>query len=418
MDLSYSVEYEAFRRQVREFLAAHWPLAGDEAKLPLDRQAALFRSRAIERGYVARAIPRRYGGSEQEPDALKATILSEEFARAKAPGDIRGIGASMLVPTLLEHGTPAQCERFVPPTVRGEMIWCQGYSEPGSGSDLASLATRAVLDGEHWVVNGHKIWTSGAHFAHYMFCLARTEPDASKHAGISYLLIDMKTPGIEVRPLRQMNGFSAFNEVFLTDVRVPLDGLVGKRGQGWLVSRSTLKHERNMIGDATGTLRLFESLVELAKKAKRNGRPASEDPHVRQQLAELEGYVLAQQYSGYRQLTDSARGASTGIGGLMNKLGSTNVGHRVARLALDLIGSGGLLAPDRRESMMRGEASDFGSWVNQYMWSLGIAIAGGTANIQRNIIAERGLGLPRDAAADRSKPGAQRGEAERSRGEQ
>jgi alkylation response protein AidB-like acyl-CoA dehydrogenase len=403
MDLRFSEAYEAFRGEVRSFLEESWPLRGEEAELPRERRAALFRARAIERGYLARAIPKRYGGSEQEPDVLKATIISQEFARARAPGDIRGIGASMLVPTLLEHGTEEQCERFVPPTIRGEMIWCQGYSEPGAGSDLASLQTRAQLDGDEWVINGHKVWTSGAHFAHYMFCLCRTEPEASKHAGISYLLIDMQTPGIEVRPLRQMNGSADFNEVFLTDVRIPKDSIVGKRGEGWIVSRSTLKHERNMIGDAAGSQAQLQSLVELARERTRGGRPAIEDPHIRQQLAQIEGYVASHLYSSYRQLTLTARGQSTGLAGMMNKLSSTNIGHRIAKLSLELLGDGALLAPNQKESMMRGSVTGYGAWVNQFMWSIGIAIAGGTANIQRNIIAERGLGLPRDRAADRSK---------------
>src|SRR5271157_4353073 len=221
MDLRYSKEYEDYRREVREFLRAYWPPSGDAAQGSSAEQAARFRQRAIERGYVARSIPRKYGGSEQPADVLKAVILVEEFGRARAPGDVRGIGASMLVPTLLEHGREDQKERFIGPTIRGEMAWCQGYSEPGSGSDLASLKTRAeLIDGE-WVVNGQKIWTSGAQIAQYMFCLCRTEPDAPKHAGISYLLIDMASPGIDVRPLRQMTGTADFNEVFLTNVRVP-----------------------------------------------------------------------------------------------------------------------------------------------------------------------------------------------------
>ncbi|MFQ5514794.1 MAG: acyl-CoA dehydrogenase family protein [Myxococcota bacterium] len=400
MDLSYSTEYERFREEVKSFLAANWPLRGDETKLPPARQSALFRERAIEKGYVARAIPRRYGGSEQEPDVLKARIIDEEFGRAGAPGDIRGIGASMLVPTLLEHGQEWQKDQFIPPTIRGEMIWCQGYSEPGAGSDLASLQTRAELDGDEWVINGHKIWTTMANIAHYMFCLCRTEPEAEKHAGISYLLIDMKTPGIDVRPLRQMTGAADFCEVFFENVRIPARNIVGKRGQGWIVSRSTLKHERNMIGNASGAMATFRSLVKLARQVEIDGRPAIQDPHVRQRLVEIEGYAQSHLYSGYRQLTLAARGQEAGLAGMMNKLYSTNLGQQMAKLAYDLIGEGGLEAPPSGEGTglkLRGTVA----WVGQYMWSLGIAVAGGTANIQRNVIAERGLGLPRDRAVQR-----------------
>ena len=399
MDLRYSQAYEDFRGEVRAFLKESWPLQGAEAELPPGRQEALFRERAIARGYLARGVPRAYGGSEQPPDVLEATIIGEEFSRARAPGEARGIGPSMLVPTLLEHGNDWQKEKFVPPTMRGELIWCQGYSEPGSGSDLASLKTRAELAGDEWVINGQKIWTTGAQHAHYMFCLCRTEPDAPKHAGISYLLVPMRQPGVEVRPLRQMTGDADFNEVFLSDARTPADHIVGRRGEGWSVSRSTLKHERNSIGDARQTKILFKGLVRLARQVERDGRPAIQDPAIRQRLAELEGYILAHEYSGYRQLTCSARGQSPGPVGLMNKLVSTNIQQKAAALAIDLVGDAALAAPTgEARGMFRGLRETAG-WVSQYMWSLGIAIAGGTANIQRNVIAERGYGLPRDAAA-------------------
>ncbi len=400
MDLDYGEEMEGFRNEVQAFLADAWPLKGDEAKLSFGEQAALFRARGIEQGYLCRNIPKKYGGSEQSPDVLKAQILREEFGRSGAPGEARGIGTMMLVPTLIERGQEWQKEKWVPSTIRGETIWCQGYSEPGSGSDLASLKTRGELDGDEWVINGQKIWTSGAQHAHYMFCLVRTEPDSSKHAGISYLLIDMKQPGIDVRPLRQMNGTADFNEVFLNDVRTPVDWIVGKRGEGWNVSRTTLKHERNSIGAASQTKALFRGLVDLARATQRNGRPAIEDPEVRQRLVALEGYIRSHQYSGYIQLTRDSRGESAGLLSMMNKIISTNIGHDVARLSMDMIGDAGLMGAD--ETGLGSVPNNHASWIGQYMWSLGIAIAGGTANIQRNVIAERGLGLPRDAAADRS----------------
>ena len=399
MDLAYSAEYESFRGEVKKFLSSSWPLQGAEAKLPGDQKAALFRGRAIAAGYLARAVPVRYGGSEQAPDVLKGQIIREEFFRARAPGDLAGIGPSMLVPTLLEKGTEWQKEKFIGPTIRGEVVWCQGYSEPGSGSDLASLQTRAQIVGDEWVINGQKIWTSGAHIADYMFCLCRTERDAPKHAGISYLLLSMKQPGIEVRPLRQMTGAADFNEVFFTDARTPADWIVGKRGEGWIVSRTTLKHERNMIGDAANTVMMFGGLVELAKRALRDGRPAIQDPSVRQRLAQLEGYVRSHQYSGYRQLTKAAKAQEPGRIGLMNKLVSTNLGQEMAKIALDLVGDDGLLEPAERRL---GAPRENGQWIGQFLWSLGSAVAGGTANIQRNVIGERGLGLPRDAAAQRS----------------
>ena len=257
MDLSYSAEYEAFRNEVRQFLRQHWTDADANSPPPPDSRATLmggvirtdeiatrFRLKAIERGYLYRHVPKRYGGGEQPPDPLKGVIIAEEFRKARAPAEVVGQGPSMLVPTLVEHGTEEQKQKFVRDTLLGKITWCQGYSEPGAGSDLASLRTRAVLEGDFWIVNGQKIWTSNADTSEWMFCLVRTELEASKHEGISYMLIDMKTPGIDIRPLRQMTGDADFNEVFLENVRVPTTNLVGKRGQGWVVSRSTLKHER------------------------------------------------------------------------------------------------------------------------------------------------------------------------------
>ncbi|MBW2497219.1 MAG: acyl-CoA dehydrogenase family protein [Deltaproteobacteria bacterium] len=404
MDLSYGSEMDSFREEVRLFLAESWPPSGDEKKRSRAEQLRRFRERAVERGYLCRNIPKRYGGSEQEPDVLKSQVIREEFRNASAPMEPPGIGTMMLVPTLLERGEEWQKEKFVRATILGELTWCQGYSEPGSGSDLASLKTRGELVGDEWVINGQKIWTSSAQDADYMFCLVRTEPDAQKHAGISYLLIDMKQPGIEVRPLRQMTGQSDFNEVFLNDVRTPEDWIVGKRGEGWLVSRTTLKHERNSIGAASQSVELFEALVELAKERLIDGRPGIERPDIRRALVELEGYVRSHAYSGYLQLTRDVKGESPGILAMMNKLNSTNIGHKVARIGMELIDEDGLVGPgERSQSAMGPPLMSPGSWVSQYMWSLGIAIAGGTANIQRNVIAERGLGLPRDAAAQRSK---------------
>jgi alkylation response protein AidB-like acyl-CoA dehydrogenase len=400
MDLSYGSEMEGFRDEVKAFLHGSWPLSGEEAELPLEKKAAIFRERAIAQGYLYRNIPVKYGGSEQAPEVLKAQIIREEFARKWAPQEARGIGTMMLVPTLLERGEEWQKDKFVRPTITGEVTWCQGYSEPGSGSDLASLKTRGELQGDEWVINGQKIWTSGAHVADYMFCLVRTEPEESKHAGISYLLLDMKQPGIEVRPLRMMTGSADFNEVFLNDARTPADWIVGKRGEGWLVSRTTLKHERNSIGAAQQTRASLKGLIDLAKKTEIDGRPALENSAIRQRLAEVEGYVRAHQYSGYRQLTKDAKGEDAGLITMMMKLFSTEIGHQSAALSMDLLGEEGLLSAGNSALGVR--ASDSQGWIARYMYTLGIAVAGGTANIQRNVIAERGLGLPRDAAANRS----------------
>jgi alkylation response protein AidB-like acyl-CoA dehydrogenase len=391
MDLSYGPEYEAYRGEVRSFLRGAW-----SAEYRRDAgRIAEFRQRATEQGYLFRNIPRRFGGSEQPPDVLKAQVISEEFARVRAPLEPAGNGVRMLVPTLLECGAEWQQERFVPPTLRGEIDWAQGYSEPGSGSDLASVRTRGELVGGEWVINGQKIWTSNAQNCQYMFALVRTEPEVPKHQGISYLLLDLRQPGVTVRPLKMVTGESGFNEIFFDDVRTPADWIVGQRGEGWQVSRATLKHERSAIGNAGTYIEQFDKLVELARRRERDGRPAIEDPLVQQRLAEIEGYVTAHKYSTYRQLSMTLAGKDPGRVSYMNKLVGTDIGHRIASLAEELIGDDSLVMPVYRRNHKVGDER----WMNQFFGTLGVAIAGGTSNIQRNIIAERGLGLPRDSSS-------------------
>src|SRR5438034_357751 len=281
--------------------------------------------------------------------------------------------------------------RHLPKILTAEEIWCQGYSEPGAGSDLASLRTRAELRGDEFVVNGQKVWTSNAQYADWMFCLVRTDPDAPRHAGISYVLIDMRTPGITVRPLVQMTGDAGFNEVFLEDVRVPRANLVGQLNAGWQVANATLGHERNMLGSTTRTQQTFQKLVRLARTQRRNGGPASEDPVVRQRLADLAIRVETMRLEAYRQLTDALHGRPPGISASVNKLVTTELNHDIARAALDVLGSYGPL--HKRDPRVR----DAGVWPTDFMYSLGLIIGGGTSQIQKNIIAERGLGMPREA---------------------
>ena len=395
MDFNLTPQEAAFRDEVRAFLDENLPPGG-----PRDAEVvADFQRKVREKRWVGFSWPEEVGGGGGS--LMEQVILKEEMAHHRAPAlGTCFMGLSWVGPAIIEYGTAEQKQKFVPPTIKGETAWCQGYSEPGSGSDLASLKTRGELVGDEWVINGQKIWTSGAKTADYMFCLTRTEPEQPKHAGISYLLIDMKQPGIDVRPLRQMTGGADFCEVFFDDVRTPKDWIVGKRGEGWLVSRTTLKHERNSIGSTQQTRAQFAGLVALAKQSKIDGKPATEDPGIRQRLASVEGYVTAHHHSGYRTLTKDAKGESPGNITMMNKLISTNIGHDIARLAMDLIGDNGLLGPGARS--MAGMMGGTEGWISQYMYSLGIAVAGGTANIQRNVIGERGLGLPRDAAAERS----------------
>jgi alkylation response protein AidB-like acyl-CoA dehydrogenase len=388
VQLSDSEQGAAFRQEVAHFVAKHW--AGGRCAARED--VTTFRRAAVEAGYLYRSVPRRYGGSEQPADPIRAQIIREEFAKARAPMEVDGNGTNMLVPTLLERGTEAQRERFIRPTIEGRYIWAQGYSEPEAGSDLASLRTSARLEGDQWVINGRKTWTSHADKAHYMFALVRTEPDKPRHEAISYLLLDLRQPGVTVHPFRQMTGESRFGEVIFDDARTPADWIVGGRGEGWLVSRTTLKHERASIGAARKSEEVLAKLIALAGRPDALGNRPIEDAAVRQRIATLQGWVLAQKYSGYRQLSLSAEGRAEPMLALTGKLLATEIGHMVALLAQDLIGSAALIRPALPGS---GEGRGDEKWLDQIMGSLGVSIAGGTSNIQRNIIAERGLGLPR-----------------------
>jgi alkylation response protein AidB-like acyl-CoA dehydrogenase len=398
MDLRFGEEYEAFRAEVRSFVAEHWDGEVGETGPALRDEEVRFRKRAIERGYLARSVPRKYGGSEQQEDLYRGVIVGQEFGHAGAPQDPRP-PVTQLIPTLLEHGTDFQKDAFLPATVTGEMHWCQGYSEPGSGSDLASLSTRAELVGDSWVINGQKIWTSGAQQAEMMYLLCRTEPDAGKHAGISYLLLDMAQPGIEVRPLATLTGETEFSQVFFDDVRTPANHLVGERGGGWLVSRSTLKHERGLaaVAATASGRKEFDELVELANEFRLSGRPAIEDDGIRQRLAEIDGFLTAHETSTWIQLTCAARGEDPGPIATMNKLVSTNIGHLMAKLTIDLLADDALHAPPIGPRGLERIG------IRQYLRSLGISVAAGTSNIQRNLIGEHGLGLPRDLAARKRK---------------
>ena len=399
MDLSYGTEAEAFRGEVRSFLKDYW-LPGERCGTELKDYIRAFRRVGVESGYLYRSVPKRYGGSEQPVDVIRAQVIREEFGRARAPLEVGGNGVNMTVPTLLEKGTDEQRELFIRLTIEGDYIWGQGYSEPGSGSDLASVRTKAELspDGTKWIVNGQKIWTSQGMQSTHMFMLVRTEPDAAKHDGITYLLIDLDQPGVTRRPIRQMTGEQGdhtFCEFFFDNAEAPVGWQVGERGQGWQVSRTTLKHERAAIGSADGLGNQFRKLVDLAREVGRIG-----DPLVRDKLAQIEGFVLSHRYTSFRLFSCAAAGEDLGPVSLMMKLYLTEIGHEMALLAQELIGEHAFIEPAGAGG--RGPRGPRGpeKWLDQIMGSLGNSIAGGASNIQRNIIGERGLGLPRDLALE------------------
>ncbi|MFL2560709.1 MAG: acyl-CoA dehydrogenase family protein, partial [Gammaproteobacteria bacterium] len=315
MNLDFGTEYDEFREEVRAFCKQHTgiqitgslyqyeAISDSEKDQHLTMPVKEWQKTLIKHGYFARHIPSEYGGYGGQLDIVKDVIINDEFAKAKIPLGTGGQGIDFLVPTLLEMGTEEQKQRYIKAALDLDEIWCQGYSEPNAGSDLASLQTKGVLDGDEWVINGQKIWTSTAKFAHMMFCLVRTEPDAPKHQGISYLLIPMDTPGIEIRPLVDMTLEAGFNEVFFTDVRIPADNIVGDRGQGWLVANKTLVHERGSLGDPNKMVSRLNKLVDLMKNESIDGERIIDKPIFRDRLMKTQGKVLALKAHGLRLLS-------------------------------------------------------------------------------------------------------------------
>ena len=400
MDLELKGKYADLRAEVREFVREHGhrsPRAGGGRRRP-SPQVIEWQRLLIEHGYAARTIPREYGGYGAEFDVLELAVIAEVVNEAGVHPGIMNQGISMLVPTLLEVGTEEQRRRWIEPTITGELIWCQGYSEPGAGSDLASVRTRADLDGDHFVINGQKIWTSSAHYADMMFLLCRTERDAPKHEGLSYLLVPMDTPGIEVRPLVTMTEHATFNETFFTDARVPADQIVMGRGDGWRVANITLKHERMLLGDPNKVLHRLYRIREMMEKAAHGGVPAVEMAAFRDRFLELEGKALAWKYHGLRLLSDQANDEDPGVRRLIVKYAGTMLGHEVSSLAVDVLGAAGLPYEPGEEGDEIDEATN---WYVDYLYDIGLVIGGGTSNVQKNIISERGLGMPREPKVGR-----------------
>ncbi len=390
MDLSYSPEYEQYRIELREFLAAYWPVR-DHAGTPAEATAE-FQRRAIEREYLFRHVPRKYGGSEQAPDFLKNEIIREEFRRAGAPADPLHMGIQRIIPVLLQWGSEAQRDFFIPGTMTGEYYWSQGYSEPDAGSDLAAVRTTAKLVGDRWIVNGQKIWSSNAYKARFMNALVRTEPEP-RHCGISYLIIDLHQPGVEIRRIRQITGESEFCEVFFNDAQAPADWVVGGRGNGWEVSRTTLRHERSGFGSVYWLDTLLRRLIVLATDTRRGGRRAIDEPGLRREMARIQARIMAMRFSAYRDLSMEAAGEPSGDYLQMQKLYLTDTIYQIDRVARELLAGDFLLAtPGEGRDGRKGSVK----WIEHSLNNLKIAIAGGSSNIQRNIIGERVLGMPKD----------------------
>ena len=383
MDLRDTPGEAAFRAEVRAWLEANIPteLTGPRSGEAEYEQAWRAWSRKLyDAGYVGLTWPEDYGG-KGAPYSHQA-ILLEETARAEAPQHMNVIGLGMAGPTIIAHGTEQQKARYLPKILSVEEIWCQGFSEPGAGSDLAAARTSARLEGDHFVVDGQKVWSSFAHIADWCILVTRSDPDSEKHAGLTYLLVDMHSPGVEVRPLRQITGEAEFNEIFFSGVEVPVDGVLGEVGGGWQVAMTTLLHERGTLGFALqATLEVqIRKLVALA-------RDRGADPLQRDRIAHEWVEMQALRYTNYRSLSELLKSGIPGPEGSLAKLVWSEANQRVTKLALELLGPDAALAD--------GNAPYGGYWQYQQLRSRGNTIEAGTSEILRSIVAERVLGLPR-----------------------
>ncbi len=391
MEFRDSPEEAAFREEIRDFLKRELPdrfrgMGGGEGPGAMFEAMREWREKLAGKGWIAPAWPKEYGGAGMS--VVQQFILHEEFAEARAP-DVGGFGVSMVGPTLIVAGTEEQKKEHLGRILSGEVMWCQGFSEPEAGSDLASLRTRAVRDGDDYVINGQKIWTSLAQYAHWMFMLARTNPDVPKHKGISYFLIDMKSPGIDVRPLVDLSNRKMFNEVYFDNVRVPARNLVGEEDRGWYIGATTLDFERSSVGAAVQNRHAVEEIIQYAREHAGQGDcTLTRNPALRWELADRMVEANVAKLMSHRVVTMQARGLIPNYEASMTKLYASELTQRTAETTMKILGLyGGIygdLAPRR------------GRWERGYLQALGATIAAGTSEIQRNIIANRGLSLPRE----------------------
>lgn len=401
MDFNDTPEEAAYRARAHAWLAANAelidptapaadPMAEREDKGTI-AAAKAWQAKKFDAGWACITWPKEYGG--QGGTSMQSVIFNQEQARFKTPPNVYAIGHGMLGPTIMTHGTQEQKDRYVRSMARGQEIWCQLFSEQPAGSDLAGLRSTAVRDGSDWILNGQKIWSTGAHFSKWGMIVVRTDPNAGKHAGLTYFILDMESKGIEIRPIKQINGGSGFNEVFYTDVRVPDSNRLGAEGDGWRVALTTLMNERVAIGagSASGG---FKNLMKLARETRRNGRPAIEDSAVRQQLADF--YVKQQglKYTGFRTLSALSQGRTPGPEGSIGKAIGAPMAQDIAAFAVELQGP---LGATRDHDVSLHDAI----WQNSWLGTPGIRIAGGTDEILKNIIAERVLRLPPEIRVDK-----------------
>jgi len=394
MDFKDTKEEAAFRKEARAWLKANVPKKKELKGLNYIEQAKLWQKRKYDAGWACITWPAEYGG--RGASSIQQVIWNQEESKYDLPGGIFGIGQGMAAPTLMTWATEEAKARYLPKLASGEEIWCQLFSEPAGGSDLAALRTKAEKVGDEWVINGQKIWTSGAHYSDYGILVVRTDPTVPKHKGLSYFYLDMKSPGVEMKPIKQISGDANFNEVYFTDVRIPDSQRLGEVGQGWQVSLTTLMNERASIG-AGGSAVGFDSVFKLAQKVDIDGKPAIENDAVRAKLADWYCQEAGLKYTAYRTLSALSRGDIPGPENSIGKLVGAPKTQDMASFAIDLMEQSG--------AIWDGDlAADVNLFQSAYMSIPGLRIAGGTDEIMANIIAERVLGLPQDVRVDKGIP--------------
>ncbi|MCY4654395.1 MAG: acyl-CoA dehydrogenase family protein [Dehalococcoidia bacterium] len=394
MDIKFTQQEEDFRQEIRDFLQEtlpeDWNPLGQTGKSAEEQHSFTRRMTGVlaDKGWLTLAWPEEYGG--QGRSIMEQVIYNEEMSYKNVPGTELGTGAiSWVGPVLMIAGTEEQKSEHLPPIARGERLWCTLYSEPGSGSDLASLQTLATRDGDDYVINGQKIWTSSAHVADWGWLAARTNPDAPKHRGISIFMLDMKSPGVTVRPIENMAGGRDFNEVYFDDVRVPSGNLVGQEDRGWYTLAVALDFERSGVGYSAGARRTLDALVKYVKQTERNGEPLSKNQNVRRKLAQRFTETEVSRWLSYKVAWMQSQGMVPNAEASMSKMYGTELTQRVARTGMEILGMAGQISQGSKWSPLEGHIQQL------YLSSVSSTIAAGTSEIQRNIVAQRGLGLPR-----------------------
>ena len=399
MDFNDSPEEAKFRKEANDWLSINaTPKGKSKDSATLSEEDALkvaksWQTKLYDNGWACLHWPKEYGGRDSTP--IERVIWGQEASNYKLPAGFFEIGQGMAGPVLMMYANEEQKKKYLPPMAKGEEIWCQLFSEPGAGSDLAGLKTKSVLDGDMWTINGQKIWTSGAHYSDYGILVTRSDPTAQKHKGLTYFFLDMKSPGVEVRPIKQISGGANFNEVYFTDVKIPDDQRLGGVGDGWKVALTTLMNERLAVGDASGPD--FNEIFNLACKNDLNGDLAIKDGSVRDKLADWYCQYSGLKYTKYRNISALSRGETPGPQASITKIVSGNKLQEIANFGMDVMDAAGIVRPDSFEE-------EQAMYQMGFFGAAGIRIAGGTDEILRNIISEQVLGLPQDMRADKGIP--------------